>query len=166
MLGRDLSASATDADREFIFGYNATGKADQTFYVTADQGVYHAGNTTTWSTTSDVRIKKNISDNNEGLALINKITVRNFEYKTADEIESDGEVTVSAAIDKTGTQIGVIAQELQSVRESWVEQSSTGVLKVETNDIIWHLVNSVKELSAQNDALAAEVASLKSQINN
>ena len=75
-------------------------------------------------------------------------------------------MTVSAAIDKTGTQIGVIAQELQSVRESWVEQSSTGVLKVETNDIIWHLVNSVKELSAQNDALAAEVASLKSQINN
>ena len=28
------------------------------------------------------------------------------------------------------------------------------------------LVNAIKELSAKNDALAAEVASLKSQINN
>ena len=45
--------------------------------------------------------------------LINQIAVQNFEYKTAEEIESAGEVSVTDTVDKTGTQIGVIAQELQ-----------------------------------------------------
>jgi hypothetical protein len=37
-------------------------------------------------TVSDERIKKNITDNNIGLEAINKIQVRNFEYRTEDEI--------------------------------------------------------------------------------
>ena len=41
-------------------------------------GVYQGNNSTTWSTTSDQRLKKNIIDNNEGLALITAIQVRNF----------------------------------------------------------------------------------------
>ena len=49
-------------------------------------------------TTSDRRIKKNIVDNNEGLSLINQIAVKNFEYKTAEEIESDGEVPSTDAL--------------------------------------------------------------------
>ena len=40
------------------------------------------------------------------------------------------------------------------------------VLTVDSDTLTWHLVNAVKELSEKNDALAAEVASLKSQINN
>jgi cell division protein FtsB len=31
---------------------------------------------------------------------------------------------------------------------------------------LWAMVNAIKELSEKNDELAAEVASLKSQINN
>ena len=73
-------------------------------------------------TTSDRRIKKNIVDNNEGLSLINQIAVKNFEYKTAEEIESDGEVPSTDAVAKTGVQIGVIAQETarRSQRYCWV----------------------------------------------
>mgnify|MGYP001185330345 FL=1 len=55
---------------------------------------------------------------------------------------------------KTGTQIGVIAQELQSVRSSWVTTRDNGTLAVTgTDEIIWHLVNAVQELSAENTAL-------------
>ena len=70
--------------KKIVLGYNIA-EGTKAFYVSADYGVYHAGNTTTWSTTSDRRIK-NIVDNNEGLSLINQITVRNFQ--TAEEIES------------------------------------------------------------------------------
>ena len=90
--------------------------------------------------------------------MINQIAVKNFEYKTAEEIESAGEVPVTDTVDKTGTQIGVIAQELQEVRSSWVTTRDNGTLAVTGSDeIIWHLVNAVKELSAENTALKARL---------
>ena len=67
----------------------------------------------------------------------------------------------------SGTQIGVIAQEIQTVLPKTVlEMKESKVLTVDADSLTWHLVNAVKELSEKNDALAAEVASLKSQINN
>ena len=59
---------------------------------------------------------------------------------------------------KTGTQIGVIAQELQGVRSSWVTTRENGTLAVVgTDEILWHLVNSVQELSVENTALKARL---------
>jgi len=58
-------------------------------------------------------------------------------------------------------QLGVIAQELQEVCPDCVEQNSTGVLSVSTDEIFWHMVNAIKELSAKCDALQAEVNQLK-----
>ena len=69
-------------------------------------------------------------------------------------------------VNKSGTQLGAIAQEVESVLESAVSTSSDGVKTLQTDDLFWHMLNSIKELSAKNDALAAEVASLKTQINN
>ena len=43
---------------------------------------------------------------------------------------------------------------------------ATGVKSVDNNNLTWYLVNAVKELSAKNDTLAAEVEQLKSQLNN
>ena len=37
---------------------------------------------------------------------------------------------------------------------------------VNPDNLTWYLINAVKELSTKNDELAAEIASLKSQINN
>ena len=157
-IGHECRPSAAGGEQEVVIGYAVVGKGTRTFFVSSDSGVYHGGNTTTWTTTSDRRIKKNIIDNSEGLALINQIAVKNFEYKTAAEIESDGELPSSEAIGKEGTQIGVIAQELQQVRSSWVTTRENGTLSVTGSDeIIWHLVNSVKELSAENEALKARL---------
>ena len=157
-LGTTTSASSSSVTKEFVMGYNATGKGTRTFFTTADNGVYHGGNTTTWSTTSDRRIKKNITDNNEGLSVINQIAVKNFEYKTVEEVEAADEVPITDAVSKTGTQIGVIAQELQEVRPNLVTTRDNGTLAVTgTDEIIWHLVNAVQELSAENTALKARL---------
>ena len=158
ILGTNSNTSGSNSQREIVLGLSATGKGNITFFVDSYNGVYHGGNTTTWSTTSDRRIKKNIVDNNEGLSLINQIAVKNFEYKTAEEIESAGEVPAHEAVSKTGTQIGVIAQELQEVRSNWVTTRDNGTMSVTgTDDIVWHLVNAVKELSAENEALKARL---------
>ena len=125
---------------------------------------YNSANNSSWSTTSDERIKKNIINNNVGLDKINQIQVRNFEYRKPEEVDST--LPSHAAIDKEGVQLGVIAQEIQKILPDVVKTESTGCLSVNPDNLTWYLINAVKELSTKNDELAAEIASLKSQINN
>ena len=56
-------------------------------------------------------------------------------------------------IKKEGVQLGVVAQELQKVLPECVTKESTGVLSVQTDNLIWYLVNAVKELKAEIDLL-------------
>jgi hypothetical protein len=117
-------------------------------------GIYQGNNSSSWTTTSDRRLKKNIVDNTIGLDAINAIQVRNFEYRTEDEIT---ELDSKNAIKITGVQIGAIAQELQQVLPDCVKTETTGVMSVDTTNITWHLINAVKELSAELNALKAKV---------
>ena len=154
-----------------MIGHDLTGKGESTGFIgNSGGGVYQANNSSTWSTTSDIRIKKNVIDNNTGLDKINQIQVRNFEYKTEEEIiEGAPELTdviKSAVVEREGTQLGVIAQEIEKVLPDVVQEQSTGVKTVNADSLTWYLVNAVKELSAKNDALAVEVEQLKSQLNN
>ena len=132
---------------------------------------YQGNNSSTWSTTSDVRIKKNIVDNTQGLDIINNIRIRNFEYRKPEEIDlSEFPKIVESGLDATciskwattGIQIGVIAQELEEVLpNSIINNEAYGDKEVDPDAITWHLVNAVKELSAKNDALEARLAALE-----
>ena len=138
-----------------ISTYNSTGKGANTGFINPNSGgVYQGNNSSSWSTTSDRRIKKNIVDNNTGLDAINQVQVRNFEYRTADEID---ELPSSVAIDKRGTQVGVIAQEIQEILPDVVKEESTGCLSVNPDNMTWYLVNAVKELSAKVAELEAKI---------
>ena len=124
--------------------------------------IYQDNNSSSWATTSDQRLKKNIVDNNEGLEKINAIRVRNFEYRLPEEV--DAELKPIDAIKKSGVQIGVIAQELQEVLPECVKQESTGVLSVNPDNLTWYLVNAIKDLKALVDAQATEIAELKAKV--
>ena len=149
-LGIYTSASSADAQTETVIGYNGQGKGNTTGFIINNGGVYQGNNSADWSTTSDRRIKKNIEDNEQGLDIINNIRVRNFEYRTEDEIT---EVPTSAAIETEGVQLGVIAQEIEEVLPEVVNEESTGVKSVNSGNLTWYLVNAVKELSAQVEEL-------------
>ena len=107
---------------------------------------------------SDERIKKNIVDNNTGLDAIEKIRVRNFEYRTKNEI-TDFDNAGAVVVEKEGVQLGVIAQEIKEILPDVVKQNTTGAYAVDPDNLTWYLVNAVKELSA-------EVKSLKAQLNS
>ena len=161
LIGRDAYTTSSAAQHQIVLGtYQVQGIGNRTFYVNSDGGAsYNGGNTTAWNTTSDRRIKKNIVDNNVGLEKINQIQVRNFEYRTKEEIlEAAPELSecVEAACkhhEDKGVQLGVIAQEVQDILPSIVKEESTGVLGVCADEITWHLVNAVKELSAKVEEL-------------
>jgi hypothetical protein len=139
----EIVISATDA--------GATGKGTQTGFINPKGGgVYQGNNSSTWSQTSDQRLKKNIVDNNIGLEKIAAIQVRNFEYRVAEEIT---ELPAHTAIEKSGVQLGVIAQELQQILPECVKTESTGVMTVDADNLTWYLVNAIKELKAEIDAL-------------
>jgi hypothetical protein len=150
IIGGQSDPSAEDGNDQIVVGYSLTGKGNDTAYVGGINGAYNEKNVTTWETTSDERIKKNIKDNNAGLDILSQIQVRNFEYRTPDEITN---LPSHAAIEKDGVQLGVIAQEIQKVLPECVSENSTGVLSVNTDPLVWYLINAVKELKAEIQAL-------------
>jgi hypothetical protein len=160
-VGFGSQASSTGASYEMVVcttNTSAVGKGASTGFISAGGagGIYNGANTTTWATTSDRRLKKNIVGNNTGLDKITSIQVRNFEYRLPEEV--DAELKPTDAIKKSGVQLGVIAQELQQVLPECVKSESTGVMSVDTDNLTWYMINAIKELKA-------EVDSLKSQLN-
>ena len=158
IVGARANGSASDSTEEVCLGYNITGAGNNTFRVGASSGAFHTGNTTTWSTTSDQRIKKNIVDNEQGLDVINAIRVRNFNYKTPDEIaEASPELAElklkQIAVDKTELQIGAIAQEIETVLPECVMDDDYGIKQVNADRLIWHTIKAIQELSKKVSAL-------------
>jgi len=159
-IGRFASASAAGVSNELVVNSGAAatsslGKGASTAFINGNGGgTYNGANTTTFATTSDRRLKKNIVDNNVGLDAINSIRVRNFEYRLPEEVEP--ELKPTDAIVKSGVQLGVIAQELQAVLPDCVKQESTGVLSVDADNLSWYMVNAIKQLTARVAALEAK----------
>ena len=149
IVGQRAALSANSDFRSVVIGFEGVGKGSQTAYIWCNGSTYNSANTTTWDTISDQRLKKNIVDNNIGLEKLTQLKVRNFEYRLPEEIT---ELPQDQAIQKTGVQLGVIAQEIQAVLPDCVKQESTGVLRVDTDNLTWYLINAVKELKAEFDA--------------
>ena len=179
LLGHDSGGSITTGDNNICIGNRAgvgqIGEGDNTLIIarsntgTGNAATYIVGNSsgacfqgnnsTAWSQTSDRRIKKNIADYSKGLTEINNVQVRTFEYRTKEELESGNEEL--SFCDKTGTQVGVIAQELKEIFPSDITEATNGSLQVTPNEINWALVKAVQELSALNTALTARVKTLE-----
>ncbi len=163
LIGSYTGVSGATNTGTVVIGHSATGKGTNTGFINPTSGVYQGNNSSSWSTTSDRRIKKNITDSSIGLAELNQIQVRNFEYKTKDElaeVEADGLVETDI-IEKEGVQVGSIAQEIQAILPDCVTEQDTGVLAVNPDNLTWHLIKAVQELSAKNDALEARIVKLE-----
>ena len=145
-------ASSASVGGEVVMAFGATGKGGGTSYIQGS--AYQTTNSAAWSITSDARLKKNIVDNTIGLSAINAIQVRNFEYRTKDEVT---DLPSQNAIEIKGVQLGAIAQELQLILPECVKTESTGIMSVDATNLTWYLINAVKELSAELNVLKLKV---------
>jgi len=146
------AASSTDSSC-IVIGTSIAGKGGSTGFISPNGGgVYQGNNSTVWSVTSDQRLKKNIVTNTDGLDKITGIQVRNFEYRLPEEIT---ELDKSCAVNITGVQLGLIAQELAQVLPDCVKTESTGVMSVDSSNVLWHLVTAVQQLKAEFDSYKA-----------
>jgi len=162
LIGATAQNSATGNGNEIVIGTNnPTGKGSSTGYINSNGGgIYQGNNSASWSTTSDQRLKKNIVDNTDGLDKITSVRVRNFEYRLPEEVI---ELDPTCAVQRTGVQLGVIAQELREVCPDCVKEESTGVLSVDPDNLTWHMVNAIKDLKALNDSLTARIVALEAK---
>jgi hypothetical protein len=153
-IGYNTGGSSTGVNYTIVLGTSTSAdKGTSTGFINPNSGgVYQGNNSATWSVASDQRLKKNIVDNNVGLDKVIQIQVRNFEYRNEDEVT---DLPKSQAIKKEGIQLGVIAQELQQILPDCVKTESTRVMSVDSTNIMWHMINAIKELNAKVIALEA-----------
>jgi hypothetical protein len=123
---------------------------------TGAANAYKTGSSTAWIIASDSRIKKNVTPYTKGLTELNQIQIKNFEYNGLAGTK-DGEKAV-----------GVIADEIQKILPDTVRTNNiklrpddaerTNVKHFDNTELIYLLVNSVKELKAEVDSLKTQLA--------
>jgi hypothetical protein len=162
-VGHLCRSSATNVSNEVVLGSNGMiGKGASTAFISGGNGAVFAGNNATaFSQTSDRRIKKDIVPNTKGLAAIVQIEPKNFYYKSDEELQEElPGAAEGLPLDKLTT--SAIAQELELIFPEAVEgRTKNNILSVNTDPIFWSMVNAIKELSAQNTALAARIETLE-----
>ena len=88
----------------------------------------------TTNVTSDGRLKNIKGENKDGLEKIKQLKVHNYTRKDDD---------------KKTPRVGVIAQELKKIFPNAVSDGNDGYLAIRTDDILYAIVNAVKEIDAK-----------------
>ena len=111
-------------------------------YITYDQS------NVAFTQTSDITLKENIRDLENGLDTICKIKPRVFDWK-------DGHAKDT---------VGFIAQEVEEVKPDWVKEKE-GIKMLDTNlpNTIPYLIKAIQEQQTQIDALQSEINNLKGE---
>lgn len=145
-----LPAGASASAKFYLAELSGTGTV---FQVISNGNVQNTNNS--YGAISDVKLKENIVDATPKLADMMKVQIRNYNLKS----------------DPQHKQIGVIAQELEQVFPSMVEETAdtdsegndlgTTTKSVKYSVFVPMLIKSIQELKALVDAQATEIAELK-----
>jgi hypothetical protein len=113
-----------------------------------------------WSAYSDIRVKKDVQEFHLGLSELERVRPVKFKYNGLAGTTDDGAEFV-----------GVIAQELEPIVPAMIsprptklhkeDDKDTDIKHVDPSEFTYLLINSVKELKAQNDALNDRVRLLE-----
>ncbi len=108
-----------------------------------------ANATGVWAVVSDQRFKKEIKPIRDALATVVQLEGVTFRWKDSDRDARYGCVH------------GLIAQQVEEVLPEWVRTDADGFKQIETIGIDAVLIEAIKELKAENDALKARIEALE-----
>lgn len=155
--GAIASQASTAIYGETVLGYGLSGKGSMTLYTLG--APYNSYNNSSWYTTSDERIKTNVTDYTLGLDTLGQVTVKTYNYlsdsaiATAHPELADSDGLVHEGLDTEKTIVGIMAQELEVVLPNSVETRDNGIKSVNKDELFWVMLNSIKELKARVEAL-------------
>jgi hypothetical protein len=157
-----FSATKVDLNKDLMFP-NSTGirgsgndiivmcPAAGIFYHQLGAGSYYTV-TTSGGSTSDASLKTNVQQLSGALDKVCQLRGVNFEFIEHPFSTSD-----------QGTQIGVIAQEVETQYPEIVVTNEDGIKSVRYDRLVVPLIEAIKELKAELDAVKVEIAALKAQ---
>lgn len=109
------------------------------------------------SCTSDARLKRDVTPIGDALEKLKSI--KGIFYRWNDKAD-----TADHILDKETRRIGVLAQDVQKVFPEAVQEGENGYLMVSLEALIPALIESVKELDAQNQSLRSKVDDLETRL--
>jgi len=176
IIGAFSSTSTTSTSLAAGLGYFLDCAGGYTTLGNQNSDIRASHGSTTWSTVSDERYKKDITDSTVGLSFINALRPRTFNYKNLGELPEtfrayeEGSTEVFKS-DKT--QHGFIAQEVKAAMDAdsgvkdgfklWDDRED-GSQEVAEAALLPVLVKAIQELSTKNDALEAQNTTQATQI--
>ena len=156
-LGYVANVLGNTSTGEVVVGSYLTGKGSNTFFTKGP--AYNSANSSTWSTTSDERVKTNITDYTLGLDALGQVNVKTFNYRSDSDIATnspelaDSNGLVYEGLDTEKTEVGIIAQELELILPNTITTRDNGMKSVNKDELFWVMLNSIKELKARVEAL-------------
>ncbi len=184
-IGRNAGYDATDADNnvfigqatqndnagtsnQVVIGNTARSQGGGKFTVGTSSSTYTVVTmgSTSWGSSSDVRLKKEITDSTAGLSFINDLRPVTFKWKTKGEVDTslphyeDGssELVIGNSDSNILTKHGFIAQEVKTAidnhtevkdgSEIW-EENRDGIQNFSPTALIPMLVKAIQELEAR-----------------
>jgi len=104
-----------------------------------------------WATFSDVRLKDISRSYEYGLSEISKLKPIRYHYKQENEL----------GLPSKQGQVGLVAQDVQDVIPDAVSENDQGYLMLNSDPIIWAMLNAIKELKAENEELKERIEALE-----
>jgi len=166
-LGAGATGSAAAANYNNVIGYNVVGAgAYNTTVGIAGNKSWLAQGATSWSGTSDSRLKDNIITSTAGLSFINELRPVTFEWKAKGDVPIDLDQYKENSTERVNgndkVNHGFIAQEVKAAIDAhpeiasghgmWTELSD-GTQGVAQGNLVPMLVKAIQELSAKVEAL-------------
>ena len=108
----------------------------------------------TWAVFSDQRLKNVKGRFSLGLKAVMQLQPLRYEYKPDNAL----------GLKSAGEQVGFAAQELQKVIPEAVIKNSAGYLMVNSDPILWTMLNAIKEQQKEIAELKAQVQKLNAKV--
>ncbi len=113
-----------------------------------------AGGTSTWTTSSDLRLKTDVVDLKDALSKVRRL--RGVSFRWADRV-----VAERAPAPERGRQVGFIAQEVREVVPEVVLEDQAGMLSIAYASLVPVLVEAIKQQQETIDEMTHRVRQLE-----
>jgi len=167
-IGRGTQNDNAGTSNQVVIGNTARSQGSGKFTVGTSSSTYTVVTmgSTSWGSSSDVRLKKEITDSTAGLSFINDLRPVTFKWKTKGEVDTslphyeDGstELVIGNSDSNVLTKHGFIAQEVKTVidnhsevkdgSEIW-DENRDGIQNFSPTALIPMLVKAIQELEAR-----------------
>jgi len=169
MVGVNADSSANAVDYEICLGVLISGDGTETCRIgrSSDYITNDFGENATWTHSSDVRIKKDIEDNELGLDFIKDLRTVTFKKKAPSEYPKEFDQHSASDTERKNPDMihyGFIAQEVKKAMDKaghseftvWGEQGD-GMQVLGETEFITPLIKAVQELSAKIEELESKL---------